>query len=339
MHITEFDAIRKQIRTLPAADHTSVQQAKRHQKQLTKPEGALGALEDVAVWLAGWQKREKPTLEHAHMLVFAGNHGVTKQGVSAFPAEVTLQMVHNFARGGAAINQLCHLHDIALKVIDLQLDTPVHDFTQKPAMSEAECCAAIQAGYDCVNADMDVLMVGEMGIGNTTSATAIICALLGADPKLLVGAGTGVNDTVRRHKAKVIARGLALHEAAADDALMVLASLGGREIAAMFGALLAARMHRIPVVLDGVVVAAAALVLKKLHKDGLSHCIAGHQSAEPAHGACLDYCKMKPLLQLGMRLGEGSGAAVAYGIVRAAVATHNGMARFDEAAVSQKAII
>ena len=300
--------------------------------QLTKPPGALGRLEDLALWVASWQGTDQPRIMAPQVLIFAGNHGVCAQGVSAFPPEVTVQMVANFQHGGAAINQLSKTFGATMAVHALQLDQPTADFTQSPAMTEAECLVALQAGWEAVDPKADLLVVGEMGIGNTTVAAALAAALLGGSGAEWVGRGTGVDNAGLARKAAAVDAGLARHPSRAP--LQVLANLGGREIAAMTGAMARARIARIPLILDGFIACSAALVLHALTPSALDHAVAGHLSAEGAHGKLLAALGKEPLLSLGLRLGEGSGAALAMGIVQAAVACHSGMATFAEAGVS-----
>ena len=266
-------------------------------------------------------------------LLFAGNHGVAALGVSAFPAEVTQQMVMNFEHGGAAVNQLCKIIGAELRVTPLSLDTPTADFTKTAAMSLEETLAAFNSGFSAVT-EADLLVLGEMGIGNTTPSAALACVVAGGVPEEWVGRGTGVDEKGLSVKTDVVRAGIALHKAAATDTLELLRRLGGREHAAMAGAIARARQLRIPVLLDGYVVTAAAATLTLSHPDFLAHCMSGHVSAESAHRQLLRYLKMEPLLDLGMRLGEASGALVAVPILRAAVATHNGMATFAQASVS-----
>lgn len=300
--------------------------------QLTKPPGALGRLEDIAIWYAGWRGNPRPHITAPQVIIFAGNHGVCAQGVSAFPPEVTVQMVANFEHGGAAINQLAKTFGAKMDVHALDLDTPTADFTTAPAMSQAEVVAALQTGWTAVDPAADLLVTGEMGIGNTTSAAAVAAAVLGGAPADWTGRGTGVDDAGLARKTDVVARGLALHDTA--DPLEALRCLGGRELAAMAGAIAAARRYRIPVILDGFICCAAAATLHKAVDGALDHAIAGHLSAEGAHRRLLDGIGKDPILSLGLRLGEGSGAALAMGIVKAAVACHSGMATFAEAGVT-----
>ncbi|MFY0617950.1 nicotinate-nucleotide--dimethylbenzimidazole phosphoribosyltransferase [Shimia sp.] len=316
----------------PGVDQKAMGEAEARNGQLTKPPGALGRLEDIAIWYAGWRGTPRPNIEAPQVIVFAGNHGVTKQGVSAFPAEVTEQMVLNFQHGGAAINQLSKAAGADLDVIALDLDTPTADFTQGPAMSEAEIVAALSAGWNAVNPDTDVLVVGEMGIGNTTSAAAIAHTLYGGAAEDWVGRGTGVGDAGLANKVRVVREGVAINDT--PKGLEALRCLGGRELAGMVGAIARARILRIPVILDGFIATAAAATLADAVEGALDHVVAGHVSAESAHGALLAQLDKRPILDLNMRLGEGSGAAVAINILKAAMACHSGMATFAEAGVS-----
>ena len=305
---------------------------------LTKPPNSLGRLEDLVAWLAHWQGHAPPRLDRVEILVFAGNHGVTRLGVSAYLAEVTAQMVANFGAGGAAINQLARTSGAALRVIPLALEAPTADFTQAPALSEPEFLAAVATGYDAVSPDCDLVCLGEMGIGNTTAAAAIAAALFGGKAARWAGRGTGIDDDGLERKRAVIDRALARHAALLDDPLAVAAALGGRELAAILGAALAARRHSIPVLLDGFVCTAAVAPLGKLRADTLAHALAGHVSAEAGHHILLHELGLKALLDLNMRLGEGSGAAMALLILRAALACHTGMATFAEAGVTDKPV-
>ena len=330
-----LDEFARILDDLPVPDAAAISEAAERNGQLTKPPGALGRLEDIAVWYAGWQRNPLPRIKSPQVAVFAGNHGVTRRNVSAYPAEVTEQMVENFRAGGAAINRLCVGADAGLSVVPLDLDRPVGDFTRTPAMEESEVVSALAAGWNAVAPETDTLVVGEMGIGNTTSASAIVAALFGGDPDEWVGRGTGVDDDGLEAKRRVVADGLALHAAALDDPLEILRCLGGREVAAMTGAIARARIESIPVILDGFICTAAAAVLERLRRGALDHCLAGHLSAESAHGRLLREIGKKPLLALGMRLGEGSGAALAIPVVRMALSCHSGMATFAEAMVSE----
>jgi nicotinate-nucleotide--dimethylbenzimidazole phosphoribosyltransferase len=333
--IASLDDLRQRLAQLEPADAAAADAARRRQAGLTKPPGSLGRLETLAVWLAAWQGREPAVLGRVGALVFAGNHGVAARGVSAYPPAVTAQMVANFAAGGAAINQLCRTAGAGLTVVPLELDRPTADFCVAAAMSEAECLDALNRGVAAL-ADLDLVAVGEMGIGNTTSAAALCAALYGGTAASWAGPGTGLDADGMARKAAVIERALAHHRQALEDPLEVLRRLGGREIAAMAGAIVAARARRIPVLLDGLVAGAAAGVLQALAPDALDHCQAAHRSAEPAHGRLLEILGLRPLLDLDMRLGEASGAALAILLCRAALACHTGMATFAGAGVSDR---
>lgn len=338
MASARFDSLRDfhaSLSGLPGPDAAAQRAASARNGLLTKPPGALGRLEELAIWLAGWQGREKPALDAPQVLIFAGNHGIAARGVSAFPAEVTQQMVANFQAGGAAINQLAKCFGATLAVHALSLDQPTADFTAVPAMTEAEVLAALRTGWDAVDPAADLVVTGEMGIGNTTSAAAIAAALFGGSAEDWVGRGTGVDNHGLKRKAQVVSEGLARHAAALGDPLQVLRCLGGREIAAMAGAMARARAERIPVILDGFIACAAAAVLHAAVPGSLDHAVAGHQSAEAAHGRLLAALGKAPLLALDLRLGEGSGAALAIGVLKGAVACHSGMATFAEAGVSE----
>ncbi len=319
--------------SLSQPDMAARDAAAQRQGQLTKPPGSLGRLEDIAVFFAGWQGVERPRITRGRAVIFAGNHGVVARGVSAFPAEVTAQMVANFTAGGAAINALAAAAGLELSIVPLDLDRPTVDFTTGPAMSEAECLAALAAGAEAVS-DADLLVLGEMGIGNTTPAAALAAASFGGDAALWVGPGTGVDAQGLSRKAMAVTDGLTRHRAQLTSAFEILRRLGGREIAAMAGAVLAARIKRIPVVLDGFIGTAAVAPLASANPNISAHCLSGHCSAEPGHTLLLARLGLEPILSLKMRLGEGSGAAVAVQVIRSALAAHDGMATFAEAGVA-----
>jgi nicotinate-nucleotide--dimethylbenzimidazole phosphoribosyltransferase len=321
-----LESLEDACRSLPGGDDDAAAAVRERQGQLTKPPGSLGELENLAAWLARWQGRGMPRLERVEVLVFAGNHGVTAQGVSPYPPEVTAQMVANFSHGGAAINQLAKNAGAALRVIPLDLDCPTADFSTAPAMDEADFLAAVSAGFAAVSETADLIALGEMGIGNTTAAAALASALFGGGGDRWAGRGTGVDDAGLARKRAVIDAALALHSEAIKQPLGAAMTVGGRELAAILGAALAARLHKIPVLLDGFVSTAAASPLFALDHGGLDHARVAHVSAEAAHRALVAALGQTPLLDLGMRLGEASGAAVAIPILRAAVACHAGMA-------------
>lgn len=331
---TTFDDIRELLVDLPGPDLAAGAAAEERDAQLTKPAGSLGRLEEIARWMCLWQGRYPPRVDHARICVFAGSHGVTAQGVSAYPSDVTAQMVQNFVAGGGAVNQLAAMVDADLRVYEMALDQPTEDFTQGPAMDEADCARAITYGMMAVEDGIELLALGEMGIGNTSAAAAICLALQGGDAADWTGPGTGVAGAVLDTKIAAVSAGVNTNKAAMTDPLHVLRCLGGHEIAAIAGAVIAARVARIPVLLDGYTCTAAAAILHAIDPALLDHCLIAHLSAEPAHRNLVQCLDKRPLLDLDMRLGEASGAALAINIVRAAVACHTGMATFDEAAVS-----
>ena len=332
-----FDDIRALIRTIPGEDQFARAAVMARESQLIKPKGALGRLEEIVAHLGAWQGKAEPKINRPLVAIFAGSHGVVAKGVSAYPASVNKAMLASFSNSHAAINQICKTFDLGLKVFDLAIDLPTDDITEGAALEEAACAATIAFGMEAVANGTDLLCLGEMGIGNTTSAAAIYAALYGGAVTDWVGRGTGIDDAGYARKCAAVEAALALHKAHLNDPLDVLRRLGGREISAMMGAILAARIERVPVILDGYVVGAAAAVLHALHPHAVEHCLAGHLSAEGAHQTVMDKLGLKPILNLGMRLGEGSGAAMAAGLVKAALACHTGMATFAEAGVPNKA--
>jgi nicotinate-nucleotide--dimethylbenzimidazole phosphoribosyltransferase len=336
MRFASLAQLASACRDLPAADAAAEAAVAAREAMLTKPAGSLGRLEEAVAWLARWQGRNPPRLEHVDILVFAGNHGVTAQGVSAYPPAVTAQMVANFAAGGAAINQLARIADAHLRVLPLSLHQPTADFTAAPALTEQEFLAAVETGFDAVSPQADLVCLGEMGIGNTTAAAALAAALFGGGGERWAGRGTGVDDVGLARKRAVIDRALARHAGSLGDPLACAATFGGRELAATLGATLAARCGRIPVLLDGFVCTAAAAPLAALQPGALDHAKAAHVSAEAGHRLLLAELGLRPFLDLDMRLGEGSGAAVAVLLLRAALACHTGMATFADAGVAEK---
>jgi nicotinate-nucleotide--dimethylbenzimidazole phosphoribosyltransferase len=334
-----FEEIRRILRDLPGPDLEAQTKVVARQTELTKPPGSLGRLEELAEWLAAWQGRAQPRIERPRVAVFAGTHGVARRGVSAYPPEVTQQMVKNFLNGGAAINQLAGAIDADLRIYELDLEHPTEDFTQGPAMSEARTANAMAYGMMAAEPGIDVLCLGEMGIANTTVAATLCAALFGGTGADWAGPGTGVQGAALGNKIKVIDEALARHreEIAVRDPLSLLAAVGGEEFAAIAGAIIAARMGHIPVLLDGYACTAAAAVLFAADRRALDHCRVAHRSAEPGHTRLLETIGQRPLLDMDMRLGEASGAALAVPILKAAAACHNGMATFAEAGVSGKA--
>lgn len=328
-----LSAFRALLADLPGPAAAAREAALAREATLTKPPGALGRLEEISAWLAAWQDRTPPRVEAAAVLVFAGNHGVAARGVSAYPAAVTAQMVANFEAGGAAINQLSAVAGARFRVCALDLDRPTADFTAGPAMDEAEVMAAIATGWQAVPDGCDLLAVGEMGIGNTAAAAALCHALFGGSAADWTGPGTGVKGAALSQKTQIVGDAVRFHKDATDP-LDLLRRLGGREVAAMAGAIVAARFGRVPVLLDGYVCGAAAAALHAAQPGAIEHTLAAHVSAEPGHRRLLASLGKPPLLDLGMRLGEASGAALAINIVRSAAACHAGMASFADAGVS-----
>lgn len=330
-----FDDIRQLIAAMPGPDEGARAAALARQERLVKPPGALGRLESIAVHLAAWQGNSMPSVNRPMVAVFAATHGVADLGVSPYPGAVTKQMMVAFTAGKAAVNQICATFDAGLRVFDLALDYPTPDITTNAALDEKACAATMGFGMEAIAGGSDLLCLGEMGIGNTTVAAALCHALYGGDARDWVGAGTGAAGEVLERKVAAVRAAVAFHKDRLTDPLEVLRRLGGREIAAIAGAIIAARHEKVPVVLDGYVVTAAAAVLHAMDPSALDHCLAGHVSAEKAHRAVLDRLGLAPILDLGMRLGEGSGAALAIGVVKAAVACHRGMATFEEAGVAE----
>ncbi len=338
----------------PEPSEAHVAAAEQRQARLTKPAGALGALETVAIRLAGLQATDKPQAARAAIVLFAGDHGVTAQGVSAYPSAVTVEMLKNFAAGGAAISVLARELGAPLTVVDagtlaeaaipgVIVDKPrrgTRDFASEPALTAEEVAYALEAGKRAVarvdEQGADIILFGDMGIGNTTSAAAVAAALLGRAPGEMVGAGTGLDEEGVARKAHVIAGAFARHGLPRRDAspIEVLADVGGLEIAALAGATIAAAQARIPVLVDGFIVTSAVLAAVRLNPSCWPWLLFSHRSAEKGHRIVLDALAAEPILDLGMRLGEGSGAAIALSVVRLACSLHNGMATFEEAAVS-----
>ena len=350
----------------PAPCNQSRQSARERQAQLTKPAGSLGRLEHIALDFAAWQSREKPVLNTVMVRVFAADHGVCAQNISAFPQEVTAQMVINFINGGAAICVLSEVASADFAVVSMGLATPLPaiqsgqlqvrdiaagtaDCSQTEAMTEAQMHSAMDIGREVVSAPIAVgecpqlFVGGEMGIGNTTSAAAIYAALLGISAEQACGPGTGLTEEGGSHKADIVAQALALHklaDAVADDvssgAEKVLRCVGGFEIAALVGGYIASAQQRVPSLVDGYITTAAALLAVRINPSCRDWLLFAHQSAEPAHHIALESLAAKPLIDLGLRLGEGSGAATAVPLLKSALALHNRMATFEEAAVAAK---
>jgi len=322
---------------VPDGDEEAVAVVREREGMLTKPPGSLGQLERLVEFLARWQGNGEPTLENPMVAIFAGNHGVTDQGVSAYPREVTAQMVANFTNGGAAISQICALHELNLRVFELALELPTGDITRAPAMDDKMCAATIAYGMEAIAGKPDLLCIGEMGIGNTTIAAAIYAALYGGSGADWVGRGTGIDDMALARKAAAVDNALIFHAGHLDDPFAILSRLGGREIAAMLGAIIASRHQRVPVIVDGFVATAAAAIAHAVNPDAIDHCVFAHVSAESAHARVFEHLGRRPLLDLGMRLGEGTGAALGAVLAKTALHLHNNMATFEEASVTNRA--
>jgi len=337
-------------------DESFAQQAQLRQAQLTKPPGSLGRLEEIAVRLAALQHTERPSIESIHITVFAGDHGIATENISAFPQSVTVEMIKNFARGGAAINVLARAHNASLEVVNLgtisdtSFITPVEthslgpgtaNFLHHSAMTPEQLASTLQIGCDVIDRfsrnNYKLLFIGgEMGIGNTTSATALACYILNLPPEQLTGAGTGLDKQGVMHKTQVIARALARHREEIHSPLDALQHLGGFEIAALTGAYIRCAQTAIPVLIDGFISTVAALIAVSMIPASQRWFIFSHVSEEKGHRIILEHLSAQPLLDLHMRLGEGSGAAVAISLLHMACQLHNEMATFGEAAVSQK---
>jgi nicotinate-nucleotide--dimethylbenzimidazole phosphoribosyltransferase len=347
--------INQTIATIRPLDEKAMAQAKRRQDNLTKPQGSLGQLESISIQVAGIKGNPRPRIAHKVIFTLAGDHGVAQEGVSAYPSEVTPQMVYNFLRGGAGINVLARQVGVRVVVADLGVlsalerhpdlkDKKVALGTQSmakgPAMSHEEAIRAIEAGMDLVEEElskgMDILGTGDMGIGNTTSSSAITAAITGADVATVTGRGTGLDDKGWEKKVKVIQRALEINRPDPKDAIDVLSKVGGFEIGGIAGVILAGAKYRIPVVIDGFISGAAALIATSLAPRVKPYLIASHQSAEKGHQIILKYLDLKPLLNLDLRLGEGTGAALGIFLVEASLRILDEMATFTEAGVSEK---
>ena len=324
-----------ELNNLTVPNGTFYELALERQSILTKPKGSLGRLEELACFMAMWQETERPKSDKAQVLVFAGNHGACDQGINPFPQEITLQMVENFKQGGAAINQLALQNGAKLKVILLADGKQTSDFTKGPAMSQEECLDALNVGADSVDLSSDILLLGEMGIGNSTISAALCLASFGGQSKDWVGGGTGSDLKGIELKRKVIDLAHSVNAANLGSSFETLCALGGREQAAICGALVAARKHRIPVLLDGFIACSAVAPLSP-HKGIFDHVLVGHKSAELGHTLLLKNINKVPILDLDMCLGEGTGSAVALAVIRSALACHNGMATFAEAGLAVK---
>ena len=345
--------ISETVAAIRPLDATAMQSARERQNVLTKPQGSLGRLEEISIQVAGIQGRPRPDVSSKAVFVMAGDHGCVAEGVSAYPQEVTPQMVANFARGGAAINVLARHVGVRVVVVDMgvagecsdsqvitrKIGRGTRNFAVGPAMSVEEARRCVDTGIELFEAELarglDLVGTGDMGIGNTTPSAAIIAAFTGRSPAEVTGRGTGIDDKRLATKVSVIERALATNKPDPSDALDVLAKIGGFEIGGLAGVIIAAAAHRVPVVIDGVISSAAALIATGLAPRSRDYLIAGHLSVEPGHGAALDHMRLAPVLDLGLRLGEGTGGVLAMSLVEAAVKTLNEMATFSDAGVSE----
>ncbi len=323
----KFDSI------IPIADANLAHRVQRRLDSLTKPPGSLGRLEEIAMQIALVQRTEMPSIERKAMLIFCADHGIVSEGVSPYPAEVTAQMVANFRAGGAAITVLCRHYGIEPVIVDMGVGRATRNFAREAAMTREQAERAIRVGMDHAGA-ADVLGAGEMGIGNSTAAAAIFSAISGLDPHETAGRGTGLDEAGVARKAAVIRCALALHRPDASDAVGVLAAVGGFEIAAIAGLILGAAARRRAVVLDGFISCSAALIARVLAPASLDYVIFSHRSAERGHRRMLEFLNARPLFDLEMRLGEGSGAALGINLVETSVRLYREMATFESAGVS-----
>ncbi len=334
--IKSLKDFKQQLKDLPLLDLNAKKLAKTRDQNLTKPPGSLGRLEDIVFWLSSWQGKYPPTLCNPSAKIFAGNHGVAHKGISAYPPEVTQQMVQNFYAGGAAVNKICKTFGVELQIFPIKLEEPTKDFTEVSAMSEPEFLESINIGLMSVKKEADILCLGEMGIGNSSAAAAICTALFDKPAAYWTGLGTGLNKKAHQKKIKIVETAVNHHKPMINGGLDALRRLGGRELSAIAGAILGARLLRVPVLLDGFICSSAAATLEKTEKGALDHCIIAHKSSEAGHKHLLKELKKTPLLDLQMRLGEASGAVLGVGILQAAVNCHNDMLTFKEANVSGK---
>lgn len=333
-----FDDFRELISQLPEASEFASDAVREREARLSKPLGSLGKLEDIAQWLAAWSGKAKPQIMRPLVAVFAGNHGVLAQGVSSQPQSLTMDMVNNFAAGGAPINQICIANDLGLKVFDLALEHPTEDITVKPAMDERSCAATMAFGMEAIAGGTDLLCIGEMGVGNTTIAAAIALALFGGQAEDWVSPGAGEDESVLAAKIDAVRKAVALNDGQLRDPLEVLRRLGGRELAAITGAILAARAEKIPVIIDGYVASAAAAILLAMNGSALDHCLFSHVSPEKGHRLLLEKMGKQPLLDLNISMGSGTGAALAAGIVKAAAQCHVATATAEDAGMNGRTV-
>lgn len=326
MTSTPFDDFRNLLAALPAADEDAEARVRALFAKADKPRASLGRIEDVAAWLAAWSGRAPPAVNRPLVAIFAGNHGAVRHAISPRPVAATGNAVELCAAGGAAINQVCIANDLGLKVFDLALDIPTGDIAQEAALDERGCAATMAFGMEAVASGADLLCLGDLGVGNSTVAAALCAALFGGQGADWIGSGSGADTAMMARKAEVVDRALALHGANLADPLEALRRVGGREFAAICGAILAARIQKIPVLLDGFAATAAAAVLHAANPAALDHCLLASLSPEPGHAKAAERLGMRPLIDLGIGHGEGFGAGLAAGLVKAAALTSSGMA-------------
>ncbi len=349
-----MDLLTRTIKNIKPLDKAAMEKAKARQDQLTKPAGSLGRLEELSIRIAGIQAKSSPEIRDKAMITMAGDHGVVDEKVGNWPREVTAQMVDNFLRGGAGINVLARQAGARIVFVDMgvasdlkpdkqlivkKIDYGTKNMYQGPAMTEAQATKAIEAGIEIVDNEfkkgLDIVGTGDMGIGNTTASSAVFAAISGKKVEETTGRGTGLSDEQLAHKIDVIKRALAVNKPDPSKPIEVLAKVGGYEIGGLAGVILGAASHKIPVVIDGFISGAAAIIATRLAPQAKEYVIAAHVSAEAGHAAMLTYLGLKPLLNLEMRLGEGTGAALGIMVAEAAVKTLNEMATFAEAGVSE----
>jgi nicotinate-nucleotide--dimethylbenzimidazole phosphoribosyltransferase len=324
--VLPFEDFRVLLDKLPEPDEKVEADIRRVFARAALAQGPFGLMEDIAAWFAGWTGRANPQVSRPLVAIFAGTHGVAAHGVSPRPVTATAEAVELCAAGGAAINQVCLTYDLGLKVFDLALDLPTGDITREPALDERGCAATMAFGMEAIAGGSDLLCLGDMGVGNSTVAAALLAALFGGEGRDWVGPGSGADEAAVARKAAIVDQALDLHGPHLDDPLEALARVGGREFAAIAGAILAARMERIPVLIDGFPATAAAAVLHKVKPGALDHCLLASLSPEPGHRRAAEFIGMEPVLDLGIGHGEGVGAALGAGLVKAAVQMASGMA-------------
>lgn len=321
-----FDDFRTLMQALPDGDEAAAGRVRALFAKAEKPAGSLGKMEDIAAWLAKWSGRAPPAISRPLVAIFAGNHGVAAHGVSPRPVEATARAVELCAAGGAAVNQVCLAYDLGLKVFDLALHLPTGDITREAALDERGCAATMAYGMEAIAGGNDLLCLGDLGVGNSTVAAAILCLLYGGSGAEWVGRGSGADDAMMRRKAEAVDAAVALHRSRAGDPFEILRLVGGREFAAIAGAIIAARAEKVPVILDGFAAIAAACVLHAVNPAILGHCLLAQRPTDPGLARAAEKLGLEPLLDLQLAHGEGVGAALAAGVVKAAALLSSGMA-------------